>query len=50
VDEFALEGLRTLYLAEREISEEEYSEWNAQAQQAYLSLVDRDERVAEVNE
>lgn len=50
VDDFALEGLRTLYLAEREISEEEYAKWNSEVQQAYLSLADRDERVAQVNE
>jgi len=30
VDEFANEGLRTLYLAERKIDQNEYENWNSQ--------------------
>jgi P-type E1-E2 ATPase len=36
VDEYAEEGLRTLFLAERVIDEEEYERWNAEAQAAKL--------------
>ena len=31
VDKFASEGLRTLYLARREIPEDEYQAWNAES-------------------
>jgi phospholipid-translocating ATPase len=50
---FAREGLRTLCIAERELSEEEYSEWNKEHEIAAASITDRDEnleRVAEVIE
>ena len=50
VDEYAEEGLRTLFLAERVISEEEYEKWNAEAQAAKLQVQNREEAVAVVDE
>lgn len=37
LDEFSKEGLRTLVLAEKFISHEEYSSWNKQYQAALIS-------------
>lgn len=39
---FAGEGLRTLVLSQRELSQEEYKDWNLMYQAAATSLVDRD--------
>ena len=46
----AEEGLRTLFLAEKVISEKEYKEWNEKATAARLEINDRDEKVAAVDE
>lgn len=49
VVKFAEEGLRTLYLAKREIEESEYIPWNDKSKEAKLALSEREERVAEVD-
>jgi magnesium-transporting ATPase (P-type) len=50
VDGFAEEGLRTLYLAERYINEDEYEAWNKESKQSKLEINNRDEKVAAVDE
>lgn len=50
VEEYAKDGLRTLYLAKREIGIEEYEEWNKEAEKAMLVTQGREEKVAAVNE
>jgi phospholipid-translocating ATPase len=45
---FAREGLRTLCVAEREIDEEYYQEWNKDQDFAAQALTDREERLEEV--
>ena len=42
VDSFALEGLRTLFLAERYLDEEEYRKWNLESIKAKLEINDRE--------
>ena len=49
VQKFATEGLRTLLLTKRELSEHTYQEWNTQYQKASMSVHGREELVAEVN-
>ena len=46
----AEEGLRTLYIAKREIDDETYTEWNAKSEQAKLATRNREEEVAAVDE
>ena len=50
VDEFAGDGLRTLFLAEKYISEDDYAAWNEKAQAAALLLQNREETVDIINE
>ena len=50
VDSFAADGLRTLFLAEKYISEDDYATWNEKAQAAALLLQGREEAVDLVNE
>lgn len=50
VDSFAEEGLRTLFLAQRELSSKEYISWNARFEAAMQSVSNREEEVAQVNE
>lgn len=45
---FAVEGLRTLCIAEREIPEEEYREWRKEHDVAATALENREERLEEV--
>lgn len=47
LDRFANEGLRTLGIAYRELSEETYQEWQARHRAAAASLENREERIAE---
>lgn len=47
---FAREGLRTLCLGERVISEEEYQEWSRDHDIAAQALQDRDEKLEEVSD
>ncbi|EEP79669.1 hypothetical protein UREG_04515 [Uncinocarpus reesii 1704] len=46
---FAREGLRTLCIAERILSEEEYQTWNKTHELAATALVDRDAKLEEVS-
>lgn len=50
VTEYASEGLRTLYLAERIISEEEFNQWHEEKRMSQLEITDREEKVAAVDE
>ena len=47
---FAEEGLRTLFLAQRYLSNDEYLRWNKDFEEAMKSVQNRDEKVAEINE
>ncbi|KAI5293450.1 hypothetical protein KEM52_005521, partial [Ascosphaera acerosa] len=49
LEQFAREGLRTLCIAQRELSEEEYAEWNARHDEAAAALTDRDLKLEEVS-
>ena len=49
VDKFALEGLRTLFLAYKELTEKEWKAWNEKAVAAKLVIKDREEAVAAVD-
>ncbi|KAF8315252.1 phospholipid-translocating ATPase, partial [Clavulina sp. PMI_390] len=49
LDRFANEGLRTLCLAHRYLTEEEYDSWNAAYRNAQVQLVDRDEHIESVS-
>lgn len=50
VDLYAQEGLRTLFLAERTIGQDEYNDWNAKSEAAKIQISNREEKVAEVDE
>lgn len=45
---FAVEGLRTLCIAQRELSEKEYREWRAEHDLAATALENREEKLEEV--
>jgi hypothetical protein len=49
VEEFAKDGLRTLFLGKRVIDPEEYNSWNKKFEKAQLSTQNREENVAKVN-
>jgi len=48
IEEFAHEGLRTLCVAKRDLTEEEYGDWYMKYREAELSLENRDEKIEEV--
>ena len=50
VDQYATEGLRTLFLAEKIIADEDYEIWNKKATEAALLLQGRDEQINILNE
>jgi magnesium-transporting ATPase (P-type) len=50
VDDYANEGLRTLFLAEKFIDPEVYREWLKESNIAKLEINDREEKVAAVDE
>lgn len=50
LEEYASKGLRTLLLAEKEISEEEYKEWQEEYDEACLETENREEKVNKVAE
>ncbi|OMJ85156.1 hypothetical protein SteCoe_13546 [Stentor coeruleus] len=50
LEEFACEGLRTLVLAQRDLTDEEYHSWNAQYIAAMKDVTHREKRIAEVSE
>ena len=47
---YAEEGLRTLFLAEKYLDEDEYFEWEKESTAAKLEIVDREDKVAAVDE
>ena len=49
LESFSKEGLRTLLIAEKEISEFEYNTWNQKYQQALLATKNREQKVDEVS-
>lgn len=49
VDKFALEGLRTLFLAYKVLDEQEWSTWNEKAIKAHKVIKNREEEVAKVD-
>ncbi|XP_022213427.2 probable phospholipid-transporting ATPase IM isoform X6 [Drosophila obscura] len=50
LNKFAGEGLRTLVLAERRLTEQYYKEWRTRQQEAALSMDSREERLNEIYE
>lgn len=48
LEQFANEGLRTLCLAERELTAEQYADWNSRHEVAAAALVNREEKMEEV--
>lgn len=50
LEQFANEGLRTLCVAQKEITEEEYQEWSVRHTAAAEALVDRDEKLDAVSD
>ncbi|KAL6451184.1 DNF1 Phospholipid-transporting ATPase DNF1 [Candida maltosa Xu316] len=48
LEQYATEGLRTLCIAERQLSWSEYTEWNKRHQEAASSLDDREAKMEEV--
>ena len=50
VDFFADEGLRTLFLATKQLNQVEYNDWNARSKRAKLAITNREEEVAKVDE
>ena len=50
LEEFAIEGLRTLVLAQRDLSYEEYVNWNALYNNAMKDILNREKKLAEVGE
>lgn len=49
VDKFALEGLRTLFLAYKVLNKNEYEKWDKRVTEAKLQIENREEKVAEVD-
>jgi phospholipid-translocating ATPase len=47
---FAREGLRTLCIAQRELGEEEYRQWNKEHEIASAAIQDREEKLEEVSD
>lgn len=50
LDNFSKEGLRTLVIAEKVISETDYNIWNKEYQKALVETQNREEKVAHVAE
>lgn len=50
LDAFAREGLRTLVLAEKTLTEEEYADWIAVYREASCALTDREDKLSEAAE
>ena len=50
LDYFASEGLRTLCLAYKTLSAEEYDDWNARYEDALVALKDREEKIETVSD
>jgi magnesium-transporting ATPase (P-type) len=50
LDDFSKEGLRTLILSEKEVTEEFYQEWNEKYQAACVATMGREEKIGKVAE
>ena len=50
LEEFAKEGLRTLLLAQKEITADFYEKWNRKFVKASVSLSEREEKMAAIAE
>lgn len=50
IDAYAREGLRTLVIAERYLSQEEYMSWKLRYREAQVSMTDRQKKLEEVGE
>jgi len=50
VDQFAEEGLRTLFLAKKRLSANYYLQWNSMFEEALSKVVNREEEVAKISE
>ena len=50
MDNYAREGLRTLLIVEKVLTQKQFDAWNAKYNDALNELVDRDEKVAKVAE
>lgn len=50
VEDYAKDGLRTLYLAKKTIDEDTYNNWNELQKKASTELKNREEAVAKVND
>ena len=48
LEEYATEGLRTLLIAEKNLTEQEYQEWNNKYQSACMAIKGRDELIDKV--
>ncbi len=48
VDIYAKEGLRTLFVAQKKLTRNEYNQWNFMYDQAMNSVINRDEEVAKI--
>lgn len=46
---YAVEGLRTLLLAKRDLEESYYSEWQNEFQQAATSVINREQLLADIS-
>lgn len=49
VDEYARDGLRTLYLSQKNIDEDDFNKWNKAKEKAKLATVHREEEIAKVD-
>jgi len=49
VDEFANQGLRTLYLAYKTLDEDTYAAWNEEAEAAKLETINREDKCAAID-
>ena len=48
LDEFAIQGLRTLCLAVRTIEESDYNVWNAKFHEASIAIEGKDEKIDDI--
>lgn len=49
VQSAAVEGLRTLFMAKKELTEEEYADWNSRFTEAATSIKNREARLEAIN-
>lgn len=50
IEGYATEGLRTLLLSKRELNKQEYESWNRKFNKASQEIIDREDKLAAVNE